>query len=488
MDRAHRVRLLTLLATALGSALAFLDTTVVIVALPQMEEDLGLGLAGQQWVYLAYALSLSSCYLVGGAIGDRVGLRRTFVVGVVLFAAASLLTALAPGEGVLIAGRALQGVGGAVLTTTSLALLRVTWADEAGRAIGLWTSLTSIATIGGPPLGGLIVETASWRWVFLINVPLAAVTIALAVAGRGEDESSHGRSSLDLVGSALVAIGLVGISYALVEVREHGLGHVLPMLVVGVLALAGFVVWTRRAADPIVPPALRRVPGLVAANLVTLVMYAALGAHLLFLPVYLQFLGFSPPLAGLVFVPPSVALILLAPRFGRYADRNGPRLPIAVGATTIGTALLLLLPVTTRSEAWTWGVVSVAVLALGLAAVVAPITAAALSPAPEALAGVAAGLNQTVARVGGILSVAAIGTLAGAIYARRGGTGDTPFDPEASGAVRDAGVSAFHAVVLSVAGLSFAAAVLAAVLLRGSRQRSTPSSRSSASLRSRPPA
>ncbi len=487
MAGTQRVRMLTLYATALGSALAFLDTTVVIVALPRMEEDLGLGLTGQQWVYLAYALSLSAFYLVGGAIGDRVGLRRTFIVGVVLFAAASLLTALAPGEGLLIVGRALQGVGGAVLTTTSLALLRVTWAGEAGRAIGLWTALTSVATIGGPPLGGLIVQTVSWRWVFLINVPLAAVTIALALAGRGENERSQGRSTLDLVGSSLVAVGLTGLTFALVEVRERGLGHVLPLLVVGVLALTGLVVWTQRAADPVVPPALLRVPGLVSANVVTLVIYAAFAAHILFLPVYLQFLGFGPTVSGLVFVPPSVALILLAPRFGRFADRNGPRLPIAVGSATIGLGLLLLLPVSTRAEAWTWGVASIVVFSLGLSAVVAPITAAALSPAPEGLAGVAAGLNQTVARVGGIISVAAVGALAGALFGRAGGVGDTPFDPQAAGVVRDAGVGAFHAVVLSVAGLASIAALLAALLLHGSRQSSTPSSRSSVSLRSSPP-
>jgi MFS family permease len=253
------------------------------------------------------------------------------------------------------------------------------------------------------------------------------------------------------------------------------------------LALAGLVVWTRRAADPVVPPALLGVPGLLSANLVTLVMYAALGAHLLFLPVYLQFLGFGPTLSGLVFAPPSVALILLAPRFGRYADRNGPRVPIALGSATVGVGVLLLLPVSTRAEAWTWGVAAIVVFALGLSAVVAPITAAALSPAPEALAGVAAGLNQTVARVGGILSVAAVGALAGALFTRDGGVGDTPFDPQAKGPVRDAGVSAFQAVVLSVAGLAFAAAVLAALLLHGSRQSSTPSSRSSVSLRLSPP-
>ena len=202
------MKLLTLFATALGSALAFLDTTIVIVALPQMEEDMGLGLTGQQWVYLAYALSLSAFYLVGGAIGDRVGLRRTFVVGVVLFAGASLLTALAPNEGVLIGGRAFQGVGGAVLTTTSLALLRVTWAGQAGRAIGLWTSLTSLATVGGPPLGGVIVQTV----LLALGLPDQRAARGrddrARLAGRGENERTAGRSTLDLVGSALVAVAL----------------------------------------------------------------------------------------------------------------------------------------------------------------------------------------------------------------------------------------------------------------------------------------
>ncbi|MEO5634305.1 MFS transporter [Gaiella sp.] len=487
-DAAHRVRILTLFATALGSALAFLDTTVVIVALPAMDDDIGLGLSGQQWVYLAYALSLSAFYLVGGAIGDRVGLRHTFIVGVVLFAVASLLTALAPSEGVLIGGRALQGVGGAVLTTTSLALLRVTWAGQAGRAIGLWTALTSLATVGGPLLGGVIVQTVSWRFVFLINVPLAVVTVVLAVAGRGEEEKATGRSTLDLVGSSLVAVALVGITYALVELPARGLAAVAPFFVVGIAASIGLIVWTLRVGAPVIPPSLLRMPGLAAANLVTLVMYAALGAHLLFLPVYLQFLGFSPTLAGLVFVPPSLGLVLLAPRFGRYADRNGPRVPIAVGAATIGVAVLLLLQVSSRPDAWTWGGASICLVAIGLPAVVAPVTAAALAAAPEDLAGVAAGLNQTVARVGGILSVAAIGALAGWWFIDQGGSGDTPFDPSASGVERGAGVDTFHAIVLCVAGLAFLASALAATFLRGQRQSKTPSSVSSATLRSSPPA
>ena len=464
-----RVRRLTLVATALGSSLAFLDATVVIVALPQIESDLELGLAGQQWVVLGYALSLSALYLVFGAVGDRVGLRRTFVAGVVLFALASILCAAASSEAALVAGRALQGVGGAALTTTSLALLRVTWADEAGRAIGLWTSLTSVATVAGPPLGGVIVESVSWRWIFLLNAPLAVAVVVLALAGRSGADRAGGRASLDLVGSALTAVGLAGVTFALVEVRERGPGTVAAPALLGLAALAGLAVWTFAAREPVVPPRLLRRPGIVPANLVTLVLYAALGAHLLFLPLYVQFLGFSATTAGLVFAPPSLALIFLAPRFGRTADRYGPRWPIAGGAALIGAGTLLLLAVDGREDAWTWGVASLALFALGLSAVVAPITAAALSPAPKELAGVASGLNQTGARIGGVLAVAAVGTLAGWVFSRSGGAGPTPFDPDAAGDSRGAGVDAFRAVVVCVAVLAFAGAGLASAFLRGTR-------------------
>ena len=465
----RRTRLLTLAATALGSALAFLDATVVIVALPRMEEDLGLGLAGQQWVVLGYSLALSALYLVSGAVGDRIGLRRTFVVGVILFALASLVCAVATSETTLIGGRVLQGFGGAALTTSSLALLRVVWAGEAGRAIGLWTSLTSLATIGGPPLGGLIVQTVSWRWVFLINLPLAIVVVALALAARAPVEHEHSSSRLDLVGAALTAVGLTGITFGVVELQSRGFAAVVPALAIGVAALGGLVAWTFRAPAPLIPPSLLRRPGLTQANVVTLVVYAALGAHLLFLPLYLQFLGFSPTLAGLAFTPPSIALILLAPRFGRIADRSGPRWPIAGGSFTIGVGVLLLLPIGSRADAWTWGIASLVLVALGLSAVVAPITAAALSPAPEDLAGVAAGLNQTVARVGGVLSVAAVGALAGWAFARAGGIGGTPFDPALSGVDRQAGIDAFHWVVIAVAALAFTGSALAATLLSGTR-------------------
>lgn len=458
-------RHLTLAATSLGSAIAFLDTTVVIVALPRMEEDLGLGLGGQQWVVLGYALALSALFLPSGALGDRFGLRRTFVVGAVVFAVASAVCALATTEATLVAGRALQGVGGAALTTTSLALLRVTWSGEEGRAIGLWTSLTSVATIGGPALGGLLVDTASWRWIFLVNVPLAAVVVALAVAGREPGEEAVGRGTVDLVGSLLAAIGLTGISFALVEAQSRG-ASALAAGVVGVLALAGLVGWTLRARDPLVPPRLLRAPGLTGANVVTLALYAAFSAHLLLVPVYLQFLGFSALVAGLAFTLPSVGLVLLAARYGRLADRIGPRRPIALGAVVVAASALLLLPVDDEASAWRWGVVSLLVFALGLPAIVAPITAAALAPAPEELAGVASGLNQTVARAGGVLSVAAIGALAGWVFLRAGGVGDAPFDPDLAGPARSAGVDAFRAAALAISALALLGAGLAAVLLR----------------------
>ena len=466
-----RMRRLTLVATSLGSSLAFLDSTVVAVALPQMESDLGLGLAGQQWVVLGYTLSLSALYLVFGALGDRLGLRRTFVAGVVVFALASLLCAAASGEAMLVVGRALQGVGGAALTTTSLALLRVTWAGEAGRAIGLWTSLTSVATVGGPPLGGLLVEAVSWRWIFLVNLPLAGVVIALALAGRGADGRAAERRPLDLAGAVLAAAGLAGVTFALVEAPERGVAGVALPAGLGVAALAALVVWTLRAREPLVPPRLLRRPGIVPANAVTLVVYAALGAHLLFLPLYVQFLGFSATVAGLVFAPPSLALVFLAPRFGRLADRRGPRDPIAVGTALLGLAVLLLLPVDGRAEAWTWGVASLLVFALGLSAIVAPITAAALSPAQENLAGVASGLNQTVARVGGVLAVAGAGALAGWVFTRSGGVGATPFDPGASGEARRAGADAFRAVAVAVSALALAGSALAAALLPGTPRR-----------------
>ena len=345
---------LTLAATVLGSSLAFIDATVVIVALPTIEEDLGLGLTGQQWVFLSYSLSLAALYLVGGAIGDRYGRRRVFIAGAAGFALASLLAGAAPNEAVLILARALQGVAGAFLTTNSLALLRGAYGADSGRAIGLWTSFTSIATILGPPAGGALVEWVSWRWIFLLNLPLAAVAVVLALLGREEGERASERTGrLDLAGAALAASGFGLLTYGLVEGAERGFGDLWWTFVVAALALGAFVVVELRIDEPMLPFALFRERNFAAANAQTFLVYAGLYGFIVFFTLYLQFLGFTPFEAGLLNIPSSLILIVLAARFGALADRHGPRLYLTVGPALIGLGTLVFALVDTKSEFWT---------------------------------------------------------------------------------------------------------------------------------------
>ncbi len=464
----HHRRGLTLAATSLGSALAFIDTTIVVVALPTMSKSLHLGLQGQQWVYLGYALSLAALYLVSGAVGDRLGLRRTFVVGVVLFALASGLCGLAPNEGVLVAARLLQGVGGALLTTNSLALLRVAYADDAGRAIGLWTSFTSLAAVIGPPTGGAIVQWVSWRWIFVINLPLAAIAIGLALAGAGDEDEAAETRPIDLIGAALAAVGLATLTYALVEGGSRGIGAVWPAAVVAAVVLPVFVLRMLKATSPLVPLSLFRHPNLGAANVVTFLLYAALGGFLLYVPLYLQFLGYTPFESGLALTPVSIVLAILAPRFGALADRRGPRRFLVGGSTLIGSGMALMLLVGTRSAAWVVGVPGLVLFSLGLAMFVAPITATAIGSAPMELAGVASGVNQTVARVGGLVAVAAIGLVVTIVFNRSSAAvGHTPLDRDAVGtALRHASVSGFRAGMALAAALAFVGATMAAVWIK----------------------
>jgi MFS family permease len=292
------------------------------------------------------------------------------------------------------------------------------------------------------------------------------VVVALALAGRADGDERVGRSTIDLVGSVLAAVGLTGVTFALVEAQARGVGVIATSAAVGLAALGSLVIWTFRSRDPLVPPRLLRRPGLAAANVVTFVLYAALSVHLLLLPVYLQFLGFSALVSGLAFTLPSIGLVLLAPRYGRLADRIGPRRPIAAGAVVVAVSALLLWPVVDQESAWIWASASLVVFAIGLPAVVAPITAAALAPAPEDLAGVASGLNQTVTRAGGVLSVAGVGAFAGWVYLRSGGSGDAPFDPSLEGASREAGIDAFRVSLVAIVLLASSGAGLAASLLR----------------------
>jgi EmrB/QacA subfamily drug resistance transporter len=461
----ERPQKLTLAATVLGSSLPFVDATIVIVALPRISSDLELGLGGQQWVYLAYSLTLASLYLVAGAVGDRRGRRETFVWGAAGFAVASVLAGLAPSGPVLIAARALQGVAGAFLTINSLALLRATFGPESGRAVGLWTSFTGVATIAGPPIGGALVEWASWRWIFFVNLPLTAATILLARAGRCDERAELRVGRLDVPGAAAGAVALGAITYAVVQGAEQGFSDVWWALVIAAAALAGFVLLERRAIEPLLPFALFRRGNFAAANAETFLVYAALGGILVYLTLYLQFLGFSPFEAALANVPTSIVMILLAPRFGRLADRNGPRLYLVAGPLLVGAGAILFGFLQSKSDFWSFGILGLALFSLGLALLVAPITATALSSAPTAHAGVASGINSTISRLGNLLAVAVIGLVVSIVFAQSAGdSGATPLEPgQAGSALGPASTEAFRAGMLLAAGLAFAGAAVAAL-------------------------
>ncbi len=460
-----RRRTLTLVATILGSSIAFIDATVVIVALPTIEEDLDIGLAGQQWVFLSYSLALAALYLVGGAVGDRYGRRNAFVWGVVGFAAASALAGAAPGGGVLILARALQGVAGAFMTTNSLALLRAVYGADAGRAIGLWTSMTSVATIVGPPLGGALVEWSSWRWIFFLNLPLAAVCIVAARAGRCDESAQLRQGRLDFAGSALAALGLGFLTYGLVEGAHRGYADVWWAFPVAVTFLAAFGLTERRVAEPLLPLALFRVRNFFVANLATFAIYASLYGTLVYSTLYLQFLGFTPFEAGLLNLPTSLALILLAAKFGALADRHGPRLFLTGGPILMGIGSLLYAGVRDRSDFWTFGIVAMACFSLGVSAMVAPITATALRSAPQRYAGVASGVNSTVSRLGSLIAVAVIGLAISLVFHSQVDAPDAvPIAKDQQGeALRSASADAFRVGMVIAAGLAFAGAAIAGV-------------------------
>jgi EmrB/QacA subfamily drug resistance transporter len=456
---------LTLAATILGSSLAFIDATVVIVALPTIEEDLDLGLTGQQWVFLSYSLALAALYLVGGAIGDRYGRRRVFIAGAAGFALASLLAGAAPNEAVLIVARALQGVAGAFLTTNSLALLRGAYGADSGRAIGLWTSFTSVATILGPPAGGALVEWVSWRWIFLLNLPLAAAAVVLALLGRDEESASARTGRLDLPGATLAATGFGLLTYGLVEGADRGFGGLWWAFAGAAVALTAFVVVETRVDEPMLPFALFRERNFAAANAQTFLVYAGLYGFFVFFTLYLQFLGFTPFEAGLLNIPSSVVMIVLAARFGALADRQGPRLYLTVGPALIGLGTLVFAVVDTKSEFWSYGIAGLLLFSLGLAMMVAPITATALKSAPERYAGIASGVNSTVSRLGSLMAIAVIGLVITLVF--EAGVDVEGAVPLAMGQtapeLREASVDAFRAGMAVAAALAFAGAAVGAV-------------------------
>jgi EmrB/QacA subfamily drug resistance transporter len=404
-----------LVATILGSALAGIDATVVNVALPALGESLDADFATLQWTVSAYALTLASFILLGGTLGDRFGRRRVFVVGVVWFAVASLACGLAQDATTLIAARAVQGVGAALLTPGSLALLQVTFrTDDRARAIGAWSGLGGVATAIGPLLGGWLVDVASWRWVFLINLPLAAVVVWLAVRHVPEthDTSSDG-TDVDWAGGVAGALALAGLTFALIE---SGRGPVVVGAALGV-AVAGAVVFVlreRRAAYPVLPLSAFRSTQFSAVNGVTFLVYGGIGVVFFLLVVQLQeAAGFGPVAAGSALLPVTALMLVLSSRSGALAARIGPRIPLTVGPLGCALGLWLLAGVGPGDSYVADVLPGVAVLGLGLSTLVAPLTAAALGAAPDEHAGMASGVNNAVARTGGLVAVAAIPVVAG---------------------------------------------------------------------------
>jgi EmrB/QacA subfamily drug resistance transporter len=397
--------------TVLASGMAFLDATAVQVALPSIGRELGASLAGLQWTVTGYTLTLAALILLGGSLGDRYGRRKVFVIGVCWFAAASLLCGLAQNTGQLVAARALQGIGGALLTPGSLALIQSSFRhEERARAIGIWSSLAGIAGLIGPFLGGVLVDAVSWRLVFLINVPFAVVIVA--VAGRhvpeSRDPAAHGR--FDYAGAVLGALALGGVTYALIGAGENMLrADVLTAAVVGVVAAIGFVVRERRTPMPMLPPSLFADRQFTGANLATLAVYGALGGAGLFLVLQLQtVLGYDATASGAAQLPAILLITVLSPRAGALATRIGPRLPMTLGPLIVAAGTLWLVGVDGSAPYYVEVLPGSLLQGLGMALTVAPLTATVLGAAPDAQAGIASGVNNAVARAAQLLAVAAL--------------------------------------------------------------------------------
>jgi EmrB/QacA subfamily drug resistance transporter len=498
-------------AASLGSGMAFLDSTILNVALPAVQADLGASVREVQWTYGAYALVLSALLLVGGTLGDRFGRRRAFVLGAAIFATASAWCALAPGPAQLIAARAVQGVGGALLVPASLAIVGASFEGRLkAQAIGTWGALSAIAMAVGPVLGGWLVEEVSWRAAFLINPVLAAVAIPIALwhVPESRDPEAH---NLDLGGAVLATTGLAGLVYGLIESSVWGLGapRVLAALVLGSIALAAFVSVERHAKDPMVPPSLFRSRNFDGANLVTLLFYMALTGSLYFLPfLMMQVHGYSAFVAGSVFLP-FVAMAFLIGRLSEgISARFGTKIPLVVASLALLAGLLLFaVPGVEHGSYWTSFFPAMVVQGVGMALAITPLTTVALGSVDREHSGLASGVNNAVARVAGLLAVALLGVFVYGVFSmsldarldsmelsgdvRREmeaakthlGAAEAPKGVEAGTeahierAIDESFVAGFRAVMLVSAGLALASALVAALFV--SDRRVKPSGRDS---------
>jgi EmrB/QacA subfamily drug resistance transporter len=494
-----------LAATILGSSMAFIDGTVVNVALPTLQRDLDASAAAVQWVVEAYALFLAALILVGGSLGDRLGRRRIYTAGVGLFTIASVACGLSQDVGQLIAARALQGVGGALLVPGSLAIISATFAGEArGRAIGTWSGFTAITSAIGPLLGGWLVDQGSWRWVFLINVPIAAVVLWVVVRSVPEsrDEETSGR--IDIVGAVLVTVGLGLLVFGLIEVPARGWGDplVLGSLALAVAALASFVAVEARGASPMMPLELFRSRVFSGANVLTFLLYAGLGGALYWVPFNLiEVHGYSSTKAGAALLPMVILLSLLSRWAGGLITSFGPRPPLTVGPAVAGLGFLLFARPGTDGSYWTTFFPAAVVLGVGLAITVAPLTTTVMGAVETRHSGVASGINNAVSRAAGLLAIAILGIVVAGVFEgeledrlvglalsesaradieRQEGSlaaiePPAELDPAGQAAVADAVDASFNAgfrrAMMVGAALAFASSVAAWLMIRGPEAR-----------------
>lgn len=496
-----------LLSTILASSMAFIDGSALNVLLSTIQAGLGASGAELVWIVNAYLLTLASLILIGGALGDRYGRNRVFGAGIVLFTAASLACGFAPTAGILIVARAVQGIGGALMVPGSLAIITANFPPATrGQAIGLWSSFSTVTTIGGPILGGALVDLDQWRPIFFINVPLALIAL-WALRRVPETRSDTASGPVDIPGAALVTLGLAGLTYGLITLGDLGLEvglrdpGVVAALVGGLAALVAFVVVERRSAHPMVDLDLFKSRDFTGANLMTAFLYGALSGGLLFLPLNLiQVQGYNGTQTSLAMLPFAVLLALLSPYAGRWSARVGPRLPLTLGPVLVGAGFAVIsLPglTTGPDQYWTTYFPGIVLLGLGMGVTVAPLVATVMNAAPERSAGLASGVNNAVTRSAQALTTALFGALALVLFAGAlsGSLADTDLAAEARSAVESGAhdlaqtaipasfssaeadaarsavalsfVSMFQMVIRAAALLCFVSAGLSAAVLRG---------------------